>query len=1137
MFLSKKSYPEIKFFDYEAFSECNQDIAEMIAGKKYESIKDYLKKTGITEIEKGVRRFHRDFQHFDESVYLEAFPDVKAAVDHKEFASGFVHFSLFGYREILEHKRIWPAYNEKSPRKIKSVVAVVGLPRSGLTLLEALLGSHSGIAPWFLPYSTRKDQGIKPFSDSESIQTHYGEAFSGEKIKSETVVISESTSDEKNIEFIAESLENLSKNGIQTKIIWIVRDVNLTYLSQIEAAMKYWDADNMDATIETYSRYIDFAKKGYGQIIDLVRHREHRLVSYQSLTSETSSVIKEIHNFIKVLPEDFLLYDQDINSSRIAGDPGFLDHSSILKKRDAERQAVWEKYNELVKELDEHSSLFVGEFNALIKDVNNSTISAIDDYAAILTSRYFDKDYYLEHYDDIKKADIDPLEHYLEIGWKENRNPNAPFDTKWYRENIFDDGGTNPWIDYLLKGRFSGVLKKSIDENNLSILEDLVLIDPETYMMTDDLLLEAPKFDNPKVSIIIPVFNQQNYTLACIESIIRNTEQVSYEIIIMDDCSSDPEAREIGKYMKNILFHSNDENLGFLRNCNKGAQFAKGTYLMLLNNDTNVQSGWLSSLIELIESSDTIGMVGSKLVYPTGQLQDAGGIVWSDASGWNFGRLDNPYKPEYNYVKETDYLTGATMMIRKTLWDEIGGFDELYVPAYYEDPDFAFEVRKAGYKVLYQPKSIVIHFEGITNGTDLGSGVKRYQVINREKFYEKWKEELDENQFSSSQDVFLARDRSARKKHMLFVDHYLPHYDQDAGSKAALDYLKIFVKNDIQVHFIGDNFYDYPGTPYLETLTQMGIEVLCGEWYARHWQEWFRENGEYFDYVLLSRPHIAEKYIDIVKEASSAKIIYFGHDLHFLRERREYEVKKDDAYLQSSFEWLKRELDLSAKADVSYFFSDVEKKEMQKINPFASIDVVPLYIYDTFRQRKRKSKKRKDIMFVGGFAHTPNSDAMIWFVEKIWPYIEKKIPEVKFYIIGSKPTEEIMGLAKENIIVTGYVDDATLDDYYKHCKVVVAPLRYGAGVKGKVVDALYNGMPLVTTSIGAEGFMDAASTMLIEDKPKKFAKRVVSIYLNDDLADSYAAKAVKYCELYFSEDYAEASMPEIFDNARLRNLD
>ncbi|HHH37038.1 MAG TPA: glycosyltransferase, partial [Epsilonproteobacteria bacterium] len=612
--------------------------------------------------------------------------------------------------------------------------------------------------------------------------------------------------------------------------------------------------------------------------------------------------------------------------------------------------------------------------------------------------------------------------------------------------------------------------------------------------------------------------------LACIEAVIRHTEHVSYEIIVMDDCSPHIQARQLGKYLKNILFFSNSENLGFLQNCNKGASFAQGSHLMFLNNDTNVQPGWLSSLVSLMAFSQKIGMVGSKLVYPDGQLQDAGGIIWREGNGWNYGRLDNPHKPEYNYVKEVDYLTGATMMIRKTVWDKIGGFDTRYIPAYYEDPDLAFEVRKAGYKVMYQPESLVIHFEGITNGRDLGSGVKRYQLINRKKFYEKWKAILEREHFSDGKRLFLARDRSAQKKHILFIDHYLPHYDQDAGSKATLHYLKLFVKNDIQVHFIGDNFYDYPETPYLGTLTQMGIEVLHGAWYGAHWQQWLRDNGPNMDYIILSRPHIAEKYIDTAREMSQAKIIYFGHDLHFLRELREYQIKQDPAILQSSIECLKRELDLSAKADMCYFFSDTEKKELHKINPFAAIDVVPLYIYDSFKHREKRVSQCKDILFVGGFSHTPNIDAMQWFCKSIWPIIEKTLPDITLYIIGSKPTEEIRALEKENIVVTGFVDDATLNRYYRTCRVAIAPLRYGAGIKGKVVDALYNGMPLVTTSIGAEGFENARSAMLIADQPEQFAEKVQMLYLDDALAERYAKGAEIYCRKYFSEAYAKEKM-------------
>jgi len=1113
----------INDFDEQAYLDANPDVVEGIANGQFKDALHHLETFGLNEIEEGVRRFHKGFESFDESRYLEAFADLNPLLEEGKYSSVFDHFCRIGYKEIIEGNAHYMIYiNKEKNLEQEKIIAILGIPRSGLTLTASLLGGNCNASTWFLPYGTRKELGIEPFTDFTSIRKAYAETFPEEKILKNTLFISESTADEKNIDFIVESLKNLENSGVEVHILWLTRDIHHTYVSQMETAFQYWGAEELTYDKNTYKTYVDFAKHGYLKITDIASDFNTSLIAYEKLAEEPFETIQAIFRWLGIdtnIDTNNLLFEHN----HVAGDPSF--QPDIVRKNCSKiREENWSALDYLDESLDTTSKLFVDTVKKRTKTLLASqTPFPFESYKEILLEKYFDNDYYLDHNDDIKIEGLDPIEHYKIFGWKENRNPSREFETKWYRENIFDDGETPSFLHFLLRGRFLTEPGRSI-----GIMENLKLIDPKKYPITDDLLLEAPKFDNPEVSIIIPMFNEQNYTLACVESIICYTDNVSYEIIIMDDCSSEKEAREIGKYMKNILFHSNDENLGFIRNCNEGAKFANGNYIMLLNNDTNVQPGWLSSLVDLIDPTEKIGMVGSKLVYPSGELQDAGGIVWNDASGWNFGRLDDPNSSEYNYVRETDYLTGAALLIWKPLWLEIGGFDELYVPAYYDDPDLAFEVRKAGYKVLYQPKSVIIHFEGITNGTDLGSGVKQYQVVNREKFYDKWKKELIKNQFPNAKDVFLARDRSANKKHMLFVDHYLPHYDEDAGSKAALDYLKMFVKNGIQVHFIGDNFYDYPETPYLETLTQMGIEVLYGEWYKNHWQEWIENNGQYLDYIILSRPHIAEKYIDIVREKSAAKIIYFGHDLHFLRERREYEIKRDKTYLLSSMEWLKRELDLNTKADVSYFFSDVEKTEIQKVNPYASVDVVPLYIYDTFKKRKVKSKKRNDIMFVGGFAHSPNIDAMLWFVEKVWSKIEKKIPDAKFYIIGSHPTEEILALAKENIIVTGFVDDATLDDYYKQCKVSVAPLRYGAGIKGKVVDALYNGMPLVTTSIGAEGLDDARSVMMIADTPKKFAKTVLSIYLDDDLADRYAKKAIKYCKIYFSEKRAKSKMSHSF---------
>lgn len=309
---------------------------------------------------------------------------------------------------------------------------------------------------------------------------------------------------------------------------------------------------------------------------------------------------------------------------------------------------------------------------------------------------------------------------------------------------------------------------------------DVQLYTPEQYnKLIFDVVVD------PQVSIIIPVYNQWNYTYSCLASILQHTTDVSYEIIIADDMSTD-ETVNIVEYVENIIVVRDGMNRGFLLNCNNAAEHARGKYIFFLNNDTNVQTEWLSSLVKLAESDQKIGMVGSKLVYPDGRLQEAGGIIWNDASGWNYGRLDDPEKSEYNYVKEVDYISGAAILVRSKIWRELSGFDERYVPAYFEDSDLAFEVRRLGYKVVLQPKSIVVHFEGISHGTDTNSGIKSYQVKNKEKFLEKWNVELNTDHFLNAEHVFWARDRSASRKTIVVVDHYVPHYDKDAGEDVLI---------------------------------------------------------------------------------------------------------------------------------------------------------------------------------------------------------------------------------------------------------------------------------------------------------------------------------------------------------------
>ena len=636
--------------------------------------------------------------------------------------------------------------------------------------------------------------------------------------------------------------------------------------------------------------------------------------------------------------------------------------------------------------------------------------------------------------------------------------------------------------------------------------------------------LQVPQCSQPLVSIIIPVYNQFDYTYKCIKSIIEHTKDVPYEIIVGDDVSTDT-TRNIGRYIKGITVIRHQQNLRFLLNCNHAAKAAKGKYIFFLNNDTEVTEGWLPPLVELIESDASIGMAGSKLVYPNGVLQEAGGIIWSDATGWNYGRNDDASKPEYNYVREVDYISGASVMIRKSVWDAIGGFDELFVPAYCEDSDLAFSVRKLGYKVMYQPKSVVIHYEGVSNGTDLSSGLKKYQVENNRKFREKWEKEL-ERHYNSGQDLFCARERNFGRKMILFVDHYVPTFDKDAGSKTTFQYIKMFLKQGFIVKFIGDNFAYME--PYTTILQQMGVEVLYGPWYAEHIFEWIEENQKYITFAYLNRPHITAKYIDFFKERTDIKIIYYGHDLCFLREKREAKITGNKELLQQAEYWKRKELGIMEKAQMSYYPSQVEIDEIHAVNPQIKAKAITAYVFEDFKENFHfEPEQREGILFVGGFSHRPNVDAVNWFVTEIYPIIKRE-EMIPFYIVGSNAPEEICQLDEDGVVFKGFLSEEELEAMYQKARIVVVPLRYGAGVKGKVIEALYEGVPVVTTSIGAEGILDIQDIAIVNDDPNDLARVILELYNDAERLKELAAKSQQYVKEYFSMDAAWKIIEEDF---------
>jgi glycosyltransferase involved in cell wall biosynthesis/uncharacterized HAD superfamily protein/hypoxanthine phosphoribosyltransferase len=634
----------------------------------------------------------------------------------------------------------------------------------------------------------------------------------------------------------------------------------------------------------------------------------------------------------------------------------------------------------------------------------------------------------------------------------------------------------------------------------------------------DKLVFPVPS-EKPEVSIIIPAYNNWRYTLNCLKSIAKNTDG-DYEVAVIDDASTDATAEVLSR-VKNLNLVTNEQNMGFVESCNRGARASEGKYILFLNNDTMVAKGWLSPLLKIIKKED-VGAVGSKLVYPDRTLQEAGGIIWNDGLALNYGRGDDADKPEYNYVREIDYCSGASLMVKRELFEKIGGFDERFKPGYYEDSDLCFSLREIEYKVMYQPMSVVVHFEDVTCGTDTSVGIKKYQEINKTKFIEKWRDILQKYHYSPSPDhVVLARERCLSKR-VLVMDNNVPTYDKDSGSFRMFNLLKILIELGNSVTFIGDNLERTQ--PYTEELQQLGIEVIYAP-YVFSAETYIEKYGRFFDVVILSRVNIARKHLARVKrDCIRAKVIYDTVDLHFLRESRQAGIENNEKLLKQAEKTKATELHLARNSDITFVVSPVEKEILLKEAPLLNIEVIS-NIHCVTKPQKSFSE-RKDILFIGSFVHLPNVDAVVYFLKEIFPLIKQRMPDVRFYIVGSNPPKQVLSLQSDAIVVTGYVKDVA--PYFDNCKVFVAPLRYGAGVKGKINQSMSYGLPVVTTSIGAEGIelIDGENT-LIADEPEEFAEKVAILYEDEKLWNKLSQSSIKNVEQYYSYNVVKAALKEI----------
>lgn len=585
------------------------------------------------------------------------------------------------------------------------------------------------------------------------------------------------------------------------------------------------------------------------------------------------------------------------------------------------------------------------------------------------------------------------------------------------------------------------------------------------------------------VSIVVPFFGQVSMTLSCVRALerARGFNVTPYEIVLVDDASLEDVSPLFETSARMVR---NEENLGYLRSTNRAVSGVSGDFVLLLNNDTEPVGNFLDPLVDLMRRRPNAVIAGSQLVYPGGRLQEAGGLIFSDGTGWNFGRGQDPQHAFFAFERPVQYCSAASILVRLNFWREAGGFDERFAPAYYEDTDLAMEAWARGFEVWYQPASRVIHREGASHGTDSNVGVKRQQEINRRVFVAKWNQELKRLPAPDARNVLPCRSKG-RRGHVVVVDNEMPTPNRDSGSLRITSIMLLLLDLGYSVTFCAHN--NHPSGESLAMLQEAGIEVW-GD--PGTWQDHLAALAPVTVLVWLARPNVAHAWLEFVRALlPGVPVVFDTVDLHSLRQARQRSLLGEDSLGQQERVSEEFELSLARRADLTVVVSGIEQEFLAE-RGITNVCVVP-NVHSNPELPVVLAGRGPEALFVGGFRHPPNVDAVEWFVRDILPRVRELLPKFRLRVVGADLSDDMRErFSVEGVTVEGYL--AHLDEAYRRAGVVVAPLRFGAGVKGKVGEAMAHSVPLVLTTIAAEGF-DNFGAGIVADSADEFASGIVKL--------------------------------------------
>ncbi|MGA9996509.1 MAG: glycosyltransferase [Pyrinomonadaceae bacterium] len=655
---------------------------------------------------------------------------------------------------------------------------------------------------------------------------------------------------------------------------------------------------------------------------------------------------------------------------------------------------------------------------------------------------------------------------------------------------------------------FDSYLRDSLSTGK-RLLTSISKISLESFLISDS-FIKFPQHERPSASIILVLYNRAELTLQCLYSIFKSNVS-SYEVVIIDNASTD-ETKALLKRVKGARIIENPTNVHYLKACNQAAKLARGRYLLLLNNDAQLQGDGISAAIETLNSSEDIGAVGGKVILPDGTLQEAGSIIWQDGSCLGYGRGDSPFAPAYMFKRDVDYCSAVFLLTRRDLFLQTGGFDEDYAPAYYEETDYCVRLWKQGKRVVYDPNISVLHYEFASSASH--QNAIELQTQHRNIFVAKHREWLRGQQEYSSTNILSARQhRNPCSKRILYLDDRVPHLNSGSGFTRSNHVIRELVRMN---HCVTCYPLSFPHEDWASVYQDIPREVeVVLDRGRRDLQRFIMERIGYYDIIYISRPHNVEVFNSLLEQHprlfAGVKIIYDAEALFSLREIERLRLKGKRPCVEEQERLINGEMKLMENC---HSIISVSERERQEFINHGFKQVHTLGHTLCARPTPNRFEERKDILFIGAIHdyNTPNADSVVWFSKKVLPLILKKLgPDVNFLIAGHDTSEFFFELNKGQIKVLGKVDDLT--DLYNHARLFVAPTRFCAGIPHKAHEAAAHGLPLVaTTLIGAQLGWNDEEELLLADDAESFAASCVRLYGDERLWNHLRQNALKRIE-------------------------